>query len=110
MKFENINEDCANVIMSFLWPNYTRQEFLTDLDYYVSWHRVPDIFLNCGIQNLQLDVRVPSPYRKNTPFVPRHIVRISPWSIWSPALKRFVYGISRHELENIQTLCNAVAI
>jgi hypothetical protein len=103
MKFENINEDCASVLISFLWPNYTREELLTDIDYYISWHRTPDIFINCAIHDIQLDVRVPSPYRKNTPFRPRRTLRISPWSIWSPAMKRFMYWLSKDKVRKLKT-------
>jgi hypothetical protein len=104
MLFETLDKDSVSVIMSFIWSkDYTKEQFNSDINYYISWHRVPDIFVKCAIRDQQLEERVPSPYRKNNPFIPRHIIHISPWSIWSPAMKRLIYWISKDECRKLRT-------
>lgn len=104
MIFETLDKDSVSVIMSFIWSaDYTKEQLNSDIEYYISWHRIPDIFVNPAIRHQQLEERVPSPYRKNTPFIPRHILHVTPWSIWSPAVKRFFYWISKDECRKLKT-------
>ena len=99
---ETLCTDCQNVLLSFLWKNYTYSDLKNDTEYYIKWHCIPNVFLQATEFDSTIQCLVPSPYRKNNAFVPRMNLAI-PHTMWNNRLERFCRALNKERIRELKT-------